>query len=66
MVGDKQNGKTKQEKSFYRLFNFSNGLVLEGEIETLKNINVSNLKKGQYILKIISGKNSETHHIIID
>ncbi len=51
----------------YEFFDFSSNLIHKGLISNDKaTINVSNLKKGRYILKIHGTKEEETHHIIVE
>jgi subtilisin family serine protease len=51
----------------YEFFDFSSSLIYKGFITNDKaTINVSNLKKGRYILKIYGTKEEETHHIIVE
>lgn len=59
---------TNDRKIQYEFFDFSSSLIYKGFITNDKTIiNVSNLKKGRYILKIYSTKEEEeTHHIIIE
>lgn len=57
-----------QSTYYYRFYDFNNGLiVLEGNLSTKTEIDVSKLSKGKYVLKIqVDKDNEETHHIIID
>lgn len=50
----------------YELYNFNQNLVSKGQITNLTNIDVSNFKKGRYILLIITNGNYESHNIIIN
>lgn len=55
----------KVNRNNYELYDFNANLVLEGKLEELTKINVSNLKRGTYFLKIRTTNNIETHQIII-
>lgn len=51
----------------YELFSFIGGLVKRSKINNgAATIEVSDLKKGRYILKIYGTKEEETHHIIVE
>lgn len=54
------------EKSKYELYDFNQKLVLKGKIKKISKIDVTSLKPGKYILKIITKDYSEAHHIIIN
>jgi len=54
------------EKSEFELYDFNQNLISKGQINNLTNINVSNFKKGRYILLIITNGNYESHQIIIN
>lgn len=56
-----------ETRSGFKLFNFDGVLVLEGAIsDSITNIDVSKLRKGQYILKIHQDGYENTQHIIIN
>lgn len=58
---------SSSDKVEYKFFDFSSNLIYKDFITNDKaTINVSNLKKGRYILKIYGTKEEETHHIIVE
>lgn len=66
-----QNNKTHRlnkinSSSTYELYDFNSTLVSRGKINDITNIDISNYKKGEYILKINSKGKSKTHHVIIE
>jgi hypothetical protein len=63
---NKLNTLVYDENTTYNLFEFKLNLISKGYIKGLTTIDISRYKKGRYLLQIISGKNSETHHIIIE
>ncbi|MDP3359963.1 MAG: S8 family serine peptidase [Lutibacter sp.] len=60
------NSISYDKNTIYNLFDFKLNLISKGNIKGLTTIDVSNYKRGRYILQIVSGENSETHHIIIN
>lgn len=52
--------------STYQLFDFNTNIITNGDITDITTINVSNYRKGIYILKIYSKDKSETHKVIIE
>jgi len=54
------------EKSKYALYGFNQKLVLKGKIKKIAKIDVTKLKHGIHILKIITKDYSEAHYIIIN
>jgi PKD repeat protein len=63
---NKLNTLIYDQNTTYNLFDFKLNLISKGYIKGLTTIDISLYKKGRYLLQIISGKNSETHHIIIE
>lgn len=54
-----------QINATYRLFDFSSNLVKKGTIKELTSIQIYDLQKGRYVLKINHENQIENHHIII-
>lgn len=54
------------KKVTYELYNFNMSLIKKGNLKESQQIDISSLKKGLYILKIISKTKVETHRIIIE
>ena len=54
------------ENSKYELYDFNQKMVLKGKLKKIAKIDVSKLRFGKYILKIITKDYSESHHIIIN
>lgn len=60
--------KTKErinDNIFYQLYDFNGTLIKKGVLSNQIDINVSNYKEGNYILKIDENSKSEIHQIII-
>jgi len=51
--------------SSIELYEFNSNLIYKSKINSQLVIDISDYKKGRYILKITKNKKSETHHIII-
>ncbi len=60
------NSISYNQNTIYNLYDFKMNLISKGNIKGLTTIDVSKIKKGRYILQIVSGENSETHHLIIN
>jgi len=63
------NSKSKSNGSnsaFYKIYDFNSNLIFKGFIDNQTTINVSNYKRGNYILKIYKNGKSESHQIIIN
>lgn len=56
---------TNEEEVIYELYDLNYSLKLKGNLKESRNINVSSLKKGLYILKILSKAKTEHHRLII-
>lgn len=54
------------KNSRYELYNFYQSLVSKGPISNLTNLDVSNYKKGRYILLIITDGNYESHNLMFN
>ncbi|WP_225037281.1 zinc-dependent metalloprotease [Winogradskyella sp. SM1960] len=52
--------------AFYKIFDFNSVLIFKGFLENQTTIDVSDYKKGNYILKIYKDGKSESHQIIIN
>jgi len=50
----------------YTLYDLSARMIKKGALNNKGEINISNLRKGKYILKIYSDGKLETHHVMID
>jgi hypothetical protein len=57
---------SEDNNTTYELFDFNSILQTSGNFKDKIDLNLSSYKKGKYILKITSGKNSEAHHIILN
>ncbi|QED37385.1 T9SS type A sorting domain-containing protein [Antarcticibacterium arcticum] len=71
-TSDVLNIKSKKDKDkidkylFYEIYSFGAKLMEKGILGDNQVIDVSNYKKGRYILKIKVNDKTETHHIIIE
>lgn len=65
-IKNKKTKLTKNENNVYKLYDYDLKLILEGVLNDQIKINISNYKKGKYILKIFSHQKSETHNIIFN
>ena len=63
---DTSNNEKSNKADSFELYDFDSNLILKGKLGTQTTIDASIYKKGRYILKISSGKESETHHIIVE
>lgn len=54
------------EEIVYELYDLNSSLKLKGNLNKSQQVDVSSLKKGLYILKIISKTKVETHRVIIE
>lgn len=67
-TSNKENSKktTKTNSSaLFKIFDFNSALIFNGFIDNQTTIDVSNYKRGNYILKIYKNGKSESHQIII-
>lgn len=58
--------KNNDQETTFEILDFSQNIVKKGDIIDTKSINVSDLEKGKYILKISTGDNIEVHQVIIE
>ncbi|WP_445748357.1 zinc-dependent metalloprotease [Polaribacter sp.] len=58
--------KLNEINSVFELYDFNSNLKIKSKFKEYKNVNVSHLKKGIYILRIITDKKVEHHRIIIE
>ncbi|MET2984848.1 T9SS type A sorting domain-containing protein [Aureibaculum conchae] len=63
---NKENTKEEETIDSYELYDLYSNLISKGSISNKMNIDVSNYKKGIYVLKIILKDKPEIHQVIIE
>ena len=58
--------KSNSNKSLFELFDFKGNLLRKGNLDKFTIINTNNLKKGKYLLKIITENNVEVHQLLLE
>lgn len=61
-----KDGASGEKEPSYQLYDFQANLMANGKLDEVTTLNISALKTGVYILKIVTRSGSETHQVVID